>query len=401
MRAESPLQPSRGKGSPVRVLDLFSGAGGLSLGWGWAMQGRSVDAVGAVDSDGSLGAVFAWNHENVPFLCHTFGNALERDEARQIARKLDLAPTEIDILLASPPCQAFSAAGKRAQHPDQHLVLHVCSVAALLKPRVILIENVPQFATAFEGRLAGRVRVLLARAGYITTSRVLSALDFGVPQTRVRSFTLAIRSDTFAGRGAELTERWQITLRAASIRKSPTIVKHSIPEGIVSVRDAIDDLPALVAGAGEPEALLASEATSAYQLLLRDGYGRLFNHIAPRHSLSMIEAMANVNPGETPQRNLDHPLRRKDYFRGAYARLHPDEPAPTITTQTQNPGSGRFTHYRDDRVLTVREVARIQSFPDTFRFFGSQETQRRHIGNAVPPLWAKAIATSILCIVDL
>src|SRR5207253_1789474 len=119
---------------------------------------------------------------------------------------------------------------------------------------------------------------------------------------------------------------------------------------------------------------------------MREGDERLFNHVAVKHTPELVEALTLLRPGETPQRIMDHPLRRKPYFQSAYARLDPDCVAPTMTTQTSNAGSGRFTHYRDNRVLTVREVARIQSFPDRFRFVGLPEYQRRHVGNAVPPL---------------
>ena len=109
----------------------------------------------------------------------------------------------------------------------------------------------------------------------------------------------------------------------------------------------------------------------------------------------MVARMRRIEAGETPQNDGGHPMRQKNYFRLAYSRLAPNEPAGTITTNTHNPGSGRFLHYRDHRTLTVREVARLQGFPDGFRFIGSQGDQRRHVGNAVPPLLSQRVAEAL------
>jgi site-specific DNA-cytosine methylase len=164
----------------------------------------------------------------------------------------------------------------------------------------------------------------------------------------------------------------------------------------VTVAQAIGDLPALAASQGEQVIEFPNPAESTYQSTLRDSSGWLFNHVAVAHSEQLLAAIRQLGIGETPQRFENHPLRRKEYFRAAYARLDPNKPAPTITTQTHNPGSGRFTHYRDDRVITVREAARLQSFPDSFRFHGTQEAQRRHVGNAVPPIMAQRLAEGLI-----
>ena len=124
--------------------------------------------------------------------------------------------------------------------------------------------------------------------------------------------------------------------------------------------------------------------------------GITYNHVASRHSPKTVRALANLEPGATPQRLTDHPLGKRSYFRLAYSRLHPDEPASTITTQTHNAGSGRFTHYRDHRTITVREAARLQSFPDRVRFTGPLSVQRRQVGNATPPLMSQAIARILI-----
>lgn len=367
---------------PITIVDLFSGVGGLSRGWLQAQKDRPMQVIGAVDADQALADVFAWNTPQIPFVPHSFGDPLCGSEAACVANKIGIGPGDLDVLLAGPPCQTFSAAGKRATHEDSRLPLHVCDFAEFLRPAIVLIENVPEFSRVEDGRLHGRVRVRLAHAGYSTEMLNLSAADFGVPQLRTRCFTLAIRKD-------------MRDLQSSSVlRQLPRVNRHS------TVQDAIDDLPSLAAGEGEQEAALTCLPSSPYQALMRDAGSRLFNHVAVQHSPELLAKMEQMQPGETPQQHDGHPLRRKEYFRSAYARLDPNLPALTMTTQTQNPGSGRFTHYRDHRVVTVREVARLQSFPDSFRFFGTQAVQRRHVGNAVPPLLAQAIASALLPLLE-
>ena len=390
--------------SPIYVVDLFSGIGGLSLGWLQAPSERAIKLIAAVDADPTLREPFAWNFPEASFIHHSFGDQLQEDESRVVANKAGIGPRDVDVLLAAPPCQTFSAAGKRALDADSRLVLHVCDFAMKLLPKIVLIENVPEFSRAEEGRLLGRVRVRMANAGYDTEVLNFSAASFGVPQMRMRCFTLAVRKDLdWAGRGylldsLRLSNKQQFVPRMATNKIAPNFWHE--PFSPITVGEAINDLPSLEAGEGEPELELVNKPDSEYQKILREHSSRLYNHIAPKHSPELIAALSQLKPGDTPQGIPNHPLRRKDYHRGAYARLDSEQPAMTITTQTQNPGSGRFTHYRDNRVITVREVARLQSFPDAFRFFGTQAVQRKHVGNAVPPFLAQAIATALLPLLE-
>lgn len=390
---------------PIRIVDVFSGAGGLSLGW-MAAVGNGFRLVAAIDDDAALADVYRWNYPGTRFVRHTFGDALVEDETETVCAKAELEPATIDVLLAGPPCQTMSAAGKRRPHAHNHLAIHVCRLAGFLRPKVVVIENVPEFGWIQDGRLLGRVRVALDQAGYFTDTVNLNAATFGLPQTRTRCFVLALEKaltvekdwSTPRSLRPSPTHEYQPSQNAGARQpRLPVSGSQLLPP--TTVAEAIDDLPPLAAGEGQEIACLQSRPTSTYQVALRDGQAKLYNHLAVRHSADIVARLALLQPGETPQRTVGHPLRRKDYFRAAYARLHPGSVAPTMTTQTHNPGSGRFTHYRDHRVLTVREVARLQGFSDSFRFFGNQETQRRHVGNAVPPLLARAIAGALLRIV--
>ena len=373
---------------PLTLVDVFAGVGGLALGW-TSLPTREVRHLAAIDSDESLWPYYARNFPNTIFVAHRFGNPFSMAAYREGRLALPSLPAPVNVLLAAPPCQPFSSAGKRSPNPgpDAYLGLHVCSLAEHLRPNVVLMENVPQFARVRHGALAGRVRVRFQRAGYATGMTMLDAVEFGVPQRRLRSVLLAIRGDGSVSearrRVAHVIERLQRTQAAGEERSR------------VSVADAISDLPALNAGDGEEELLIEAPPLTDYQRALRQPDGRTYNHVSAKHSSELVERIRSVAPGEAPQKRGTHPLWRAKYFRLAYARLAPGEPAGTLTTNTHNPGSGRFIHYRDHRTLTVREVARLQGFPDSFRFVGSQMEQRRHVGNAVPPPLSRRIADVI------
>lgn len=373
----------------------------MALGWMQAFPGR-VAHLAAIDADAALEPVYAWNFPKTRFIQHYFDDNPEVDHAATLAESLDVSPESIDVLLAGPPCQSLSSAGKRQDHPDNRLALRVCDLTRELRPKIVVIENVPEFSYIHDGRLLGRVRLQLAKAGYATDTFTLNATSFGVPQVRMRSFVLGLRQDT-------RTSLPSIRIRPVPTHlaiASPRVVFSDVPlpapdlDGVnlplpPTVEEAIGDLPPLAAGDGHEESEYTMTPITRYQTQLRQSQEILFNHVAVNHSPDLSAAMDILVPGETPQRVPDHPLRRKPYFRSAYARLHPHSVGPTMTTQTQNPGSGRFTHYRDARTITVREVARFQSFPDSFRFFSYQALQRRHAGNAVPPLMSQAIACAL------
>ena len=159
----------------------------------------------------------------------------------------------------------------------------------------------------------------------------------------------------------------------------------------VTVREAIADLPRLDHGEGEEPMPYGTPATGDYQRLVRNGSDVVYDHVARRLAPTQLERLRAIRPG---QRMADLPehLRTRQGYGGAYSRLDWDEPALTITTWVFHPGSGRFGHPEDDRTITMREAARIQSFDDDFRFTGSYNSKSRQIGNAVPPLLAQRVA---------
>jgi DNA (cytosine-5)-methyltransferase 1 len=389
---------------PIQIIDVFSGAGGLSFGWITMPFRPGFKLLAAIDSDPGLRPLFDWNFPETQFLEYAFADPLDGNVSSELTDRLGLTENNVDVLLAGPPCQPFSAAGKRQPHMDGRLALHLCDLVDVIQPKVVLIENVPQFSRAQDGRLLGRLRVRLSNAGYASAFIHLNAESFGVPQSRERCFILAIHRDLGWPSPESILGKLRIystplpTLHTALCRRENAPFRTG--EEVTTVAHAIGDLPALNSGDGEQESAYLASPMTHYQMAMRRCSNILYNHVAVNHSPELVAKMEKLRPGETPQEIPEHPLRRKNYFRGAYARLHPDRIAPTMTTQTHNPGSGRFTHYRDNRVLTVREVARLQSFPDHFRFFGFQDVQRRHVGNAVPPRMASAFAAILLPFIE-
>ena len=368
---------------PIKIVDVFSGVGGLALGW-TELPGRDIRHLAAIDCDETLRSCYARNFPDTQFIAHRFGDPFSMDSYNEGLQAVESVTESVNVLLAAPPCQPFSAAGKRSLGREAYLGLHVCMLAEHFCPDVVVMENVPQFGRVLDGTLAGRIRVRLGRANFVTALVTLDAARFGVPQRRTRCVLLGFRLKSNRRAAMERLGHVVETLRGDHTRTTGSAG--------VTVADAIGDLPALNAGEGEEVIVISAPASTEYQRRLRQRSGVTYNHIAVRHSCELVERIKTVGAGETPQRRDNHPLRPKAYFRLAYARLSADSPASTLTTNTHNPGSGRFLHYRDHRTLTVREVARLQGFMDRFRFVGSQTEQRRHVGNAVPPPLSRRIA---------
>jgi DNA (cytosine-5)-methyltransferase 1 len=335
-----------------------------------------------VDSDPTASYSFKKNYPQIPYWTKDIGKL----EAGELLNLLRLKVAELDFLIGGPPCQGFSPNGKRWLEDNRnHLFATFIHLARDLRPKCVILENVPAALASFEKLSNGQIQE--AFQGYIVNSAILNATAFGVPQIRKRAFIVAVRNDlgisTFAFPKGEY-DPLEVGNESHNLSKQ----EHRF----VSVYDAIGDLPALDAGQtidGDP---YQNAPTSDYQTERRRNSIAIFNHVARAHSKDFQRKIATIKPG-TGNSHLPEGERFSDnYYSQAYARLHPEGIGFTITANFRNPGSGRFTHYRDDRSISVREAARLQSFDDSFIFHGSVSDQERHVGNAVPPLLAKALA---------
>lgn len=257
------------------------------------------------------------------------------------------------------------------------------------------MENVPEILKAFNGTIRGEITEYLKLIGYKVASVSLNAACYGVPQTRARAFFLACLEG--------ITPTFPVHTYSGDTRsdfratkfKSQLSILEPMTSPLVTVSDAIGDLPALDAGQEYKDESYPYDPQTNYQVLMRYGSTKLVNHVA--RTLSSIQ-MARVRVLKEGQdaRDLPSELAPRKHYSGAYGRLNWNRPARTITKWVFHPGSGRFFHPTQDRTITIREVARLHSYPDSFHFLGTYTDMAAQIGESVPPLLAKAIAACIL-----
>lgn len=369
--------------SPPTVIDLFSGCGGIS--WGLAPRGFHVVA-GADTWDVAL-RTFKRNH--------TRAAAMEVDlstlDPDDFARSLKLKRGELDVLVGGPPCQGFSKnvpASRRFLEDDKNLLVRsFLRFVERLRPKVVLMENVAEIVNAFDGAFTGEIRTLLDRWGYEADVRVLDATKHGVPQRRRRAFFFANR----AGKRVRFPDDTHEDAEMGGDLFGLTPV--------VTVWDAIGDLPPLRAGEGESPMDYARPAATTYQAAMRSSTDVLYDHVARPLRPTQLARLRSITEGQGAKDLPDH-LKPKSHYSGAYGRLGRFDIAPTITRWVFHPGSGRFGHPTDDRVITIREAARLQSFSDDFVFEGSYLQKAGQVGNAVPPALSAAFAPLIREMLD-
>jgi len=345
----------------LTVFDLFCGCGGLSK--GFEMDGYRV--LGGVDHDAAALRTYALNFPKA--------RALDSDlAARSIGKDLmrQIGDSTVDVVVAGPPCQGFSLTGPRNfDDPRNRLYLAVFDVVKEMAPVAFVIENVRGMASLYGGQVRDEVVRRFVRLGYSTVYRILCAADYGVPQVRHRLFFIGLRSD----------------LGTFDFPPPSHGTQQASP--FVTCREAIDDLPKLEPpDFGDEVSTLKSTPSSPFQQLMRGRGSCLFNHVATRHTDVVRKVIALV-PAGGDHKDLPTGIGTHRRFNEAWTRYHPDRPSYTIDTGHRN-----HFHYSLNRVPTVRENARLQSFPDAFQFVGTRTQQNRQVGNAVPPLLARAIA---------
>jgi len=342
------------------VADLFAGVGGLSQGF---IKAGCVVAI-AIEFDKEIANAYKKNHP----LTDVYAEDITKLDFKEIHKK---HPT-IDIVMGGPPCQGFSQKGKRLSLKDSRNFLFQQFVKFVkeFSPKYFVLENVPNIITTANGFFKNQIIDSFNKLGYEVCCDVLKASDFGVPQDRRRA--------VFLGEKGKL----EISLPL------PTGEKNTI-------KDAIYDLPFIESGEGDEISFYTKDPTSAYQKELRNNETVLHNHVATKHSNKAIEKLKLIPKGKGKE-VLPPELLTKSIYSGTWSRLIESGIAPTITTRFDTPSSGRFTHPVLNRCLTIREAARIQSFPDTFVFYGSKSSQMKQVGNAVPPRLSYAIAKVIV-----
>lgn len=357
------------------VVDLFSGAGGLSRGF----MDAGFNVVLGIDFDDSSLKTFKENHGNADSMKL---DLFDHDNIFKIEEYLEKRNINLDVLVGGPPCQGFSLAGKREEFDQRNkLYLAMVKTAKLLKPKVVILENVPGMLTLYNGAGAKRVREDFNEIGYnVESPKILYAPEFGVPQIRKRVFFVMTLNDSIRGK-----------------------FKYPEPElsesEFISTKDAIDDLPSLENCSDyslNQKWDYISHPNTIYQKVMRKNSLEVFNHIPTNHTQQTIDLIKLVPEGKNykalPKEILD---TRTFKYNEALTRYHSSKPSRTIDT-----GHRTHFHYKWNRIPTVRENARLQSFPDDFIFYGNKQDQYRQVGNAVPPLLGKAVATKVKELLD-
>lgn len=349
----------------LNAIDLFSGAGGLSKG----VMDAGINIIVGVDNDQAALKTFEKNHKGSVGLNADLSKQETFDEIKRIA-----AGRTIDIVVAGPPCQGFSLTGPRNFDDSRNkLYLAVISLVRQYQPKGFIIENVPGMATMYEGQVKDEILRRFTKMGYNIDCKILCAADYGVPQMRKRLIFMGVRKDIGAPRFPK-----------------PMFA----PENYVTCRDAIDDLPSRETELGCEEDYYIKEPRTEYQRKMRGKCKVLYNHVATDHKQFVKDTIALVPEGGN-YKDLPKGWGESRKFHEAWTRYDGNKPSRTIDTGHRN-----HFHYQYNRVPTIRENARLQSFPDDFIFLGTKTQQNRQVGNAVPPLLGQAIAEELIKIIE-
>jgi DNA (cytosine-5)-methyltransferase 1 len=388
---------------PARVLDAFAGAGGFSLGF----QLAGCEVVGAIERDVWAAETFTFNHPHAKVLVKDIEQVSDEEMLDQFGQMKPL------IVVGGPPCQGFSVCRRDAGDPSDprnSLFEEFIRVGAVLSPELLIMENVPNLVKARTGSRQPVIDIIcreLESLGYSVDFRILEAVDFGVPQIRRRLFVVASR--------VSLLSSFPVPTHSPS--PSASLFSAHLPTP--TLWEAISDLPQIEAGQGKEVMEYPGSPENEYQALLRRGSDSVLNHKAMKHSRRLVERFSSMKCGDTasdvpahlgPLARNGNGIKSEKVYDQNNRRMHPDRPCHTIPAAFY----ANFVHPFANRNFTPREGARLQSFPDWYAFKGkptvvSQKLlareerwdekflcQYNQIGNAVPPLLARALAANLL-----
>lgn len=378
----------------IRVLDLFCGTGALSFGLKSACP--DFQTVAGIDLDDAACRTAEANAGQAVIV-----NEPIEDVDPHLLLKMSGAEA-IDVIVGGPPCQGFSSLrpsrGTTLDDPRNHLYTEYARFVESLRPKAFLLENVVGIVHATGGALLADLVERFRSLGYSTEWKIVNAAHYGVPQKRERFILLGVR-DLPEGTASLLfpTPTHRFSGRTIGIRDKRRHQLGDVPAGIpaLSAWAAISDLPSLPSG-GESDKYRTAPKND-YQAKMRAAGSPLTFHKATRHNDKMLEVIAHSGPSKA---SLPEGLVTSGYS-SCYSRIDPAEPAPTVTVKFTSPASSKCIHPYDDRAITPREAARLQSFPDDFQFVGSKTDVANQIGNAVPPMLAEAFAAPLARILRL
>jgi DNA (cytosine-5)-methyltransferase 1 len=347
--------------SSYNVIDLFSGCGGFSFGF----ESAGYNVLLGVDNNQPALDTFKLNHKNSQILNTDLSKLSTIKEITDLVKG-----NKVDVIIAGPPCQGFSLTGSRKEDDERNTLFYsVFNLAKKVKPKAIIIENVPGIGTLYDGKAKEGIINKFKELGYLYNFKILFAPDYEVPQIRRRMFFVGLLPEygTFEFPNPILS-----------------------PDKYNTCQIAISDLPSLENDYGKEQSKYINPAKSAYQKRMRNGSKILHNHVGTKHTDLVINVISQVPEGGN-HKDLPKGVGDSRKFNEAWTRYHSNKPSKTIDTGHRN-----HFHYKYNRIPTVRENARLQSFPDSFVFTGTRTQQNRQVGNAVPPLLGFHIAQMLL-----
>tara|TARA_B110000114_G_C15064439_1_gene386769 strand:+ start:261 stop:1451 length:1191 start_codon:yes stop_codon:yes gene_type:complete len=383
-----------------KLVDLFSGVGGISQGFHWA----DFETVIANEYDSSIAEAYK---KNFPDTNMVIGDVREVN-FKELMEEQNIKKGDIDVIAGGPPCQGFSMANrKRIEEDDRNLLfLEFVRAVKTFRPKCFLIENVMGM-TAEKVSINNNQKTVVEsmtqyfeEIGYRIAFKSFKSEEHGVPQMRRRVIIIGtcIKNKFDDLKFLRIGNIQKEYLSKEEMKKinnlEYTLFDDIIPKGLkypTTVWEAISDLPQFEDGGGDDELKYSSKPKNEYQKLMREKSKKVYNHKSTPHSQKVIERIKLIEQGQNFT-SLPEKMKTKSVHSGAYGRLKENFLTPTITTRFDTPSTGRVIHPFSHRTLTVREAARLQSFPDNFKFVGTRTSQGKQVGNAVPPLVAKKIA---------
>lgn len=382
----------------MKSVDLFAGAGGLSCG----LKQSGFFPILANELVPQYAETYQINHQDTQMIVGDVRQVCEIN----MKNLLGVKEGEVDLVAGGPPCQGFSVNAPIRTLDDErnHLFKDFLRVVASLQPKAVLIENVPGIISLGKGTVVKQIYAELEAMGYKVGHKILFAGHYGVPQMRFRTVFIAIKKY----KGEISFPEPQFSAKAVANFKGAKELCISIPplfyqelKRQITVFDALSDLPKIENNQKISPEKYESEPQNDYQKYLRGGCKKITSHCCARITEVNLERLKYIPQGGS-WRDIPHDLlpeglkraRRSDHTK-RYGRLHPDALCSTVLTKC-DPHWGSFFHPTQNRIISVREAARIQSFPDTYLFSGSITQQYEQVGNAVPPLLGKAIGDEIM-----
>jgi len=357
----------------LNVIDLFSGVGGLSYGF---YHNDKFKVLAANEILPDMAKAYSLNHPDVLM----YNKDIKDFSAIEFHKDTSNQYKSIDVVIGGPPCQSFSTVGNRLlDDPRGKLFQEYYRLLKEFNPKFFLFENVTGLLS-MKGGLFDYIIKLFESLSYKVDAKVLNTADYGVPQIRKRVIIIGTKSDISFSYPEPTHSNINSNLDLFNLPKFRTL------------SEAISDLPLIKSG--EESFEYRTSPQNDFQKMMRENNDILHDHNSSSHGQHLIDLMDCLSDGGTTK-DLPDNLKPKSGYGNTYAKLWWNKPSTTITRNLGTPSSSRCVHPKVSRALTTREGARIQTFPDNFKFFGSRSSKNLQIGNAVPPMLSQILAKSI------